>query len=288
LTGSPAPRIWTLVVATLVVLGGWIALEQWILQGYVILSSRQVLAGGELPALPRLDAFYGTLPGILLEASLSAAWIGMVALVAATLSTVPLRTRLGLVPARAGALAWLLVPLGGMAVSQGVDYAFALSGAGRGPVIDGLLTALATARGVPLAMAVLVIGGLSATCEELFFRGYLQRRLVARIGPVLGIALPAALFGLAHGELHHALFAFAFGLFVGWAAWVADSTWIAIAAHVANNTASVLASASGIGQANGTRPQEEIALATSVVVVALVVTWLARRTAHGERAARAA
>ncbi len=284
MTGSPAPRIWTLVAVTLVAYLGLRVLEQWVLQGYVILSSRQVLAGGELPTLQRLDAFYRTLPGFLLDATLSAGWIGTVALVAGVLSPEPVGPRLGLVPARVNGWAWALVPLGGLAVSQVVDNGFALSGAGRGPQIDSLLAALATARGLSLGMTLLVIGVLSATCEELFFRGYLQRRLVARLGPVIGIALPAALFGWAHGDWHHGLFAFAFGAFVGWAAWVTGSTWIAIAAHVANNSASVLASAFGVDDSSGPRAQQVILLAASVAVVALVVAWLARRGARAPAA----
>jgi len=57
LSESPAPRLWTVVVATLVLLLGGLVLERWILEGYVILSSRQVLAGGELPGLQGLNAF---------------------------------------------------------------------------------------------------------------------------------------------------------------------------------------------------------------------------------------
>lgn len=285
MTGSPPPRTWTLVVATLAVVLGLVVLERWVLQGYVILSSRQVLAGGELPALQRLDAFYATLPGILLNATLSAAWIGTVALVAGALSPVPVAPRLGLVPPRLGGAAWALVPLGGLAVSQAVDHAFTLSGVGRGGAIDTILAAIASARGLSLGMTVLVIGVLSATCEELFFRGYLQRRLVLRVGPALGIALPAALFALAHGDAQHGAFAFAFGVFVGWAAWVEGSTWIAIAAHVANNTASVLASAFGVDDTGGPPAGQRIVLGVSLAVAVAVAAWLARRARRARAAA---
>lgn len=284
---TPAPRLWTLAVAVLVLSLGWIALEVWILQGYVVLSSRQVLAGGVLPSLQTMDEFFDTLPGILLEATFSAVWVGTVALVAGALSATPLRPRLGLVPAQVGPGAWIATALGALAVSQAVDHAFTLAGGGRGPALDQLLRALASARGGSLALTVLVVGVLSATCEELFFRGYLQRRLVERFGPALGIALPAALFGVAHFDLHHGTFAFVFGVFVGWAAWLAGSTWIAVAAHVVNNTVSVLVLAAGLDDRNAPPAAQAAALAASLAVAAGAVVWL-RRRARARAAADAA
>jgi hypothetical protein len=283
LTAPPAPRIWTLVVAVLVLGFGLFALEVWILQGYLVLSSPQLMAGGELPSMRTMDSFYATLPGILLEATFSGSWLGAVALIAAAFSATPLVPRLGLVPARIGRAAWVLVPLGGLAVSQAVDHAFTLWG-GRGGTLDTLLEALASARGLSLVVTVLVVGVLSATCEELFFRGYLQRRLVERFGPALGITLPALLFGIAHFDLHHGTFAFLFGAFVGWAAWRAGSTWIAIAAHVANNTLSVLALAAGLDDAKAPAAVQAIVLGASVVIVVLVVRWFRGSTAAGETA----
>jgi membrane protease YdiL (CAAX protease family) len=276
LTPTSQPRVWTLVVATLVLVLGTEALATFILQGYVILSSRAVLAGGPL-GLDRLDAFYDTLPGILLSATLSATWVGIVALVAATLSPMALRARLGLNPTKIGAWTWALVAVGGLALNQGVDAAFSLVGGGRGEVLDQLMKTLSSARGPALALEVLVVGVLSATCEELFFRGFLQRRLVPRFGPWIGITVPALLFGIAHWDPHHSTFAFLFGLWIGYAAWIANSTWVAVFAHVVNNTVSVLTLAFGADDAGAPRSQHVFVLALAIVAVTAIAAALARR-----------
>jgi membrane protease YdiL (CAAX protease family) len=274
---TPQPRIWTLFVTTAVLAFGAFVLSSYILQGYVILSSRAVLAGGPV-SLDRLDAFYRTLPGVLLMATLSASWIGIVALAAGMLSTTPVVSRLGLEPTRPSPWVWLLVPAGGLAVNQAVDAAFSLVGGGRGALLDDLVKVLATARGPGLALAVLVVGVLSATCEELFFRGYLQRRLVARLGPALGIAIPAFLFGLAHWDLHHSTFAFLFGLWLGYAAWATGSTWVAIVGHVVNNTVSVVSIAFGAQDASRPSAMHAAVLLASLAAVAGIALWMARLT----------
>ncbi len=271
------PRIWTLLAACAALVLGMIALGPFVLTGYFLLSSRSVLAGGLLPAPGQLDHFYGTLPGFLLAATIAAAWTGLVAIVAGVLSPVAVSKRLGFRRSRLGAAGWWIVPIGALGLSQAVDAAFQLTGFGRGDALEALLHTLAGARGPMVALSVLVIGALSATCEELFFRGYLQRRLVARYGAMVGIAVSAFLFGLAHGELHHAVFAFTFGLFIGASAWAADSLGPAIAAHVVNNTVSVVTLVLGLDDATQSPAAQWLALLVGSAVALLALGWILRR-----------
>jgi membrane protease YdiL (CAAX protease family) len=264
-------------VAALVLVLGTLALGPFLLQGYFLLSSRAVLAGGLLPAQEQVIAFYDTLPGFLFAATMAATWTGVLALAAGMLSPEALPSRLGLKRSRLGKLGWLVVPIGALALSQAVDAAFEVSGFGRGETLEGVLKMLAGARGPSLALAVLIVGALSATCEELFFRGYLQRRLVARFGPATGILVAAFLFGLAHFDWHHSLFAFAFGVFVGVAAWAADSTWPAVLAHVINNTTAVLTLVLGLDVGGGSARAQWIALAVGVLAAVLAAAWILRR-----------
>ncbi len=256
---------------------GTLALGPFLLQGYFLLSSRALLAGGLMQAQEQLDAYYGTLPGFLFAASIAGAWTGVLAIAAGLLSPQPLSQRLGLDRSRLGALGWWIVPLGALGLNQAVDGAFELSGFGRGDTLEGVLKLLAGARGPTLAASVLIVGALSATCEELFFRGYLQRRLVARWGPLAGILLASFLFGLAHWDWHHSLFAFAFGLFVGVAAWAADSTWPAIVAHVVNNTVSVLTLVLGWDIGAGSSGALQVALLVGTLATLLATAWILRR-----------
>lgn len=283
----PRPRVWTLAAALAVLFVGMVVLGRFVLQGYFLLSSRAVLAGGPLPGQDQFLAFYDTLSGFLFAATISAGWMGVVAIGAALLSPVPLGPRLGLTRSRLGRLGWILVPLGALALNQAVDAGFHLTGFGRGDALEDLLRKLAGARGPMLALSLLIVGTLSATCEELFFRGYLQRRLVARFGAVPGIVFPALLFGLAHFDLHHGLFAFLFGMFIGVAAWAADSTWPAIVAHVVNNTVSVLAQVVGL-DTDPTSPRAQwLTLLLGTAGALAATAWIVRRGRHARALARA-
>lgn len=253
-----------------------------LLQGYFLLSSPAVLAGGLLPNMEQYLAFRDTLPGYLVAAAITGSWAGLVALVAGTLSPLALTRRLGLGKSRLGRLGWLIVPLGALGLNQAIDAAYQLSGFGRGAALESLLSTLAGARGAMLALAVLIVGALSGACEELFFRGYLQRRLVARFGPAIGIVTASLLFGLAHWDVHHSLFAFLFGLFVGLASWAADSLWPAIFAHVVNNTVAVVTLVLGLDFDKGFGTW--LALGSGALVAVLASAWLLRR---GPRSAKA-
>jgi membrane protease YdiL (CAAX protease family) len=288
LTDRDPPRLWTLVAAICALAVGTVALGPSVLTGYFLLSSRSILAGGLLPAQDQLIQFYDTLPGFLFAATISGGWTGVVALVAGMLSPVPLRERLGFLPSRLGAAGWWIVPLGALGLNQAVDAAFHLTGFGRGDALEALLKTLAGARGPTIALAVFVVGALSATCEELFFRGYLQRRLVLRFGPLVGVAVPALLFGLAHLDLHHALFALTFGLYVGAAAWAADSTGPAIAAHVVNNTVSVLTLVLGLDFGTDSTGGQWASLLIGGAVAAWALAWILRRAPRPRVLERAA
>ena len=222
------------------------------------------------------------LSGFLRAAGVSVAWIGVVTLVVAALSPVPRAARLGLSRARLSRRGWLLAILGGLALSQAIDLALQLSGVGRGPALEVMIDALGGARGRGLAAAVLIVGLGAGTVEELFFRGYAQRRLVARYGAPVGIAIAAALFALAHGDPRHAAFAFCFAAFAGAVAHWSDSTAPAIALHVVNNTVSVLTIAAGLDGLEPRLPRLALAVACAALAVGAVASLRAvRREAAG-------
>ncbi|MFK7970977.1 MAG: CPBP family glutamic-type intramembrane protease [Bacteroidia bacterium] len=79
-----------------------------------------------------------------------------------------------------------------------------------------------------------------AICEELFFRGLIQRNLLRGMSPLKAIFLTAFLFSL----LHLALFGFFARLFLGFVlgllAWRSKSIWPAILGHFTFNFLTVL------------------------------------------------
>ena len=90
----------------------------------------------------------------------------------------------------------------------------------------------------PLAF---MIGATPAICEELLFRGYVQTRMTKSFGPLIGICFASFLFAAFHMDLVHVIAVFPLGLFLGWLTWQSGSLFPAMMAHFVNNVISVLA-----------------------------------------------
>jgi uncharacterized protein len=76
---------------------------------------------------------------------------------------------------------------------------------------------------------------LAPFCEEVAFRGYLQRTLAARRGPGFAIAATALLFAILHLDPVRFPALVLLGAVFGWLSWRAGSIWPAIVAHATNN-----------------------------------------------------
>ena len=263
---EPPPRVWTIGLALLAMFTGVATI------GLVVAL---VLFGTGTGAAETGEPVVATLPGLLVLAGATTTWVTLVALIAARLSPEAALARLGLVEVRGlDPIAWGAALLGGLALSQAVDLGLRLSGAGRGIALDHMLGVLAGARGAWLAVSVLVVGVGAGLAEELFFRGYVQRRLVARYGGTAGVIAAAALFALAHLDPQHSVFAFLFGLYVGALALWTGSTWPAIVIHAANNATAVLLVASGTDEAGRDTSTNRL-LVVFVIYAAVAVASLA-------------
>ncbi len=164
-----------------------------------------------------------------------------VPILAAFLSPVPTRQRLGLVrghwPLWTWAAAAAATPLVGM-----------VSGVVIGMFMEESqslkeMTQLFRQHGengflIPLA---LLIGATPAVCEELLFRGYVQTRLTRSFGPAIGILVASFLFAAFHFDLVHVIAVFPMGLFLGWISWRSGSLFPAMMGHFVNNVISVVA-----------------------------------------------
>lgn len=67
--------------------------------------------------------------------------------------------------------------------------------------------------------------------EELLFRGYVQRRLTQRWGPLAAIVASTTLFALAHVTPHAIVFAWPLGIWFGYVAWRCGSVVPTIVCH---------------------------------------------------------
>jgi membrane protease YdiL (CAAX protease family) len=162
-------------------------------------------------------------------------------ILAAILSSVPTRQRLGLVRGHWPVWAWVAAaaatPLVGMVAGLVVgllleesDTLKQMTQVFRGHGQNGFL--------IPLA---LMIGATPAFCEEILFRGYVQTRLTRSFGPPVGIILASFLFAAFHLDLVHVVAVFPLGLFLGWVTWQSGSLFPAMLGHFVNNAISVIA-----------------------------------------------
>lgn len=71
--------------------------------------------------------------------------------------------------------------------------------------------------------------------EEIFFRGFLFRGLIARFGLWMACIMSAALFSLAHADIALLVPAFVSGLILAFVFWRSGSLWPPILAHTTQN-----------------------------------------------------
>lgn len=90
-----------------------------------------------------------------------------------------------------------------------------------------------------LALSVLVIGVTPGICEEVLFRGVIQKSL-DRFGTVKSILATAFLFGLIHLDFQKLFGTFFLGALIGYIVFRTNSLYGGILAHSANNTFAVL------------------------------------------------
>ena len=197
-----------------------------------------LFAGAQLAALSG-RAGAGSVEALALLALGIELALGLTACEGALLSPAPLAARLGLRVGRLRAGPLALLTLGMLALSHGLDGMLDLSGLRDESALAGLAETLHGARGGALWLALAGLVVAPSIAEELLCRGFLQRGLQQRLGGPAAIGISALAFGALHLDPVHALFAAVLGLYLGVAAYWADSTRASIGCHLVNNLVSV-------------------------------------------------
>ena len=237
------PRVWTVVLAFVLALGVIMVVGSAIVG---IAVTRELLRTGGNPqdpaAVTALLEQLKFLPWLLVAgAAVSSTTLLSTALLGGALSPQPLRERLRLqAGAPLPAWAWGVAVVGCVALGQVLESLSILTGAWQWTT--ALKVVEASRQAPPGLFALLLLFGAvgAGTGEELFFRGYLQTRLVQRWGRVAGIAVSATVFGLIHTDPIHTPIALVLGVFLGWLAERTGSVRLPIVVHVLNNTTSFL------------------------------------------------
>ena len=254
------PRLWPVFAAYVV--------------AFISIVTLSLIAAGILramyPDVPDPALFDGVVGLIAGGLASSTALVLAVALFNRPLEPVLLR----LVPGWETGQALAVMIVGMLALGQTLDSLATLAGLGDKGTMAAIRSALAAAVGPELFLAVLVIGVLAGSAEELFFRGYMQTRLGQRLPPAVAVLVTSVAFGLLHLEWIHALLALVLGLYLGWITEVAGSALPAIACHVINNTLFTVLTAL-VGPVGGAGLNAVLLAASGCVFVGSVV-WLRR------------
>ncbi|WP_020404394.1 CPBP family intramembrane glutamic endopeptidase [Gracilimonas tropica] len=93
-----------------------------------------------------------------------------------------------------------------------------------------------------LMLGVFHIGVVPAICEEIMYRGYVQRAFEKSWGITAAILISGAIFGAYHLQLSNFLPLATLGIFLAYLTYISDSLIPAMVAHFINNGGQVIAS----------------------------------------------
>ncbi|WP_052273051.1 CPBP family intramembrane glutamic endopeptidase [Flavihumibacter solisilvae] len=131
-----------------------------------------------------------------------------------------------------------------------------------------------------LAGMLVLIALLPAICEELFFRGVLQRLFIQITHrPWLGIVITALLFSAFHGQFLGFFPRALLGILLGAIYWYSGSIWPSIIAHFVNNALQVIYVYRDSSYIDKEPAMQPVLIIFSIVAIAGLV-WYMRRISH--------
>ncbi len=123
--------------------------------------------------------------------------------------------------------------------------------------------------GLVFSLAVMAL--TPAICEEILFRGYLQRRFERTMGVLPAIIAIGVIFGFFHLRFTQVIPLSVIGIYLAYITWRSGSLWLAIIIHFANNAFAVCLGIYLSGQSDVTLEELE---RMSVPVPALIFGFL--------------
>ena len=138
---------------------------------------------------------------------------------------------------------------------------------------------LSTDRSVLFNVAVLALA--PALCEEVLFRGYVQREAERGMGVLGGILFSGIAFGVYHLRFSQVLPLCMIGVFLAYLVWRTGSLWPAVVVHFVNNAiAVVLAAFASRNQALDMADMERVQVPWYLVVAGLLLFAALMRSLH--------
>jgi membrane protease YdiL (CAAX protease family) len=128
-----------------------------------------------------------------------------------------------------------------------------------------------------LIVNIIVIGLLPAFCEEIFFRGALQRVLIhITKSPWAGIIITAVIFSALHLQFVGFLPRMFMGVVMGVLYWYSGSLWTSVIAHFVYNTVQVVAVAY-LPKLTANNPEVPLLAALASGIAVWAILWYYRK-----------
>lgn len=125
--------------------------------------------------------------------------------------------------------------LGVLGTSMVLDTIVQLVGLGGQGTLGAIHTALVQLPEPTLLAAAVVVGVFPGIGEEVFFRGYVMRRIQAADGALIAWIASSLMFGIFHFDPIHTPTSALIGFYLGWMVLRTGSLWVGVVAHTVNN-----------------------------------------------------
>ncbi len=135
--------------------------------------------------------------------------------------------------------------------------------------LESTYSSLITAHSISeKLLVILVVAAVPAVCEEIMFRGFIQKSFELKLKPFWAILITSIFFGLYHFSPYGLLPLIILGLYFGFAAYKSESIFTSMSLHFLNNfSAIVVFFIAGNGQLLDSAPSDKAVDLKSAITI---------------------
>jgi len=137
--------------------------------------------------------------------------------------------------------------------------------------VESTYSNLLTIHNVPEALLViLVVAAVPAICEEVLFRGFIQKSFELKLRPVWAILITSIFFGVYHFNPYGLIPLIGLGFYFGFAVYKSDSIFVSMALHFLNNFAAIMVFFF-VGRSEVISPDKPVDLGSSITIFVILL-----------------
>ena len=143
--------------------------------------------------------------------------------------------------------------------------------------VESMYSTLLAAHSVPEGfLVILVVAAVPAVCEEVMFRGFIQKSFELKFKPYLAILVTSIFFGLYHLNPYGLIPLVALGFYFGFAVYISDSIFTSMSLHFLNNFVAIITFfIAGNQEVTSTSAESAADLKSSIIIfVSLLVIFI--------------